>query len=208
MQQLDLPLGYYELPKGKLANVVTCLEMKTRPQSKGKPLPAGFSLRPIDPNDLDAYRALFRKIGEDLMWFSRLIMPHEKLAAILSHSQVESYGLYQGDTAIGILELDFRDMPNCELAFFGLTKEAIGNGLGLALMDIAIEKAWAKPITRFWVHTCHFDHPNALGFYRHSGFEPYSLMIEIHDDPRLAGKLPRHASPHVALIDPNPLTPA
>ena len=208
MQQLDLPLGYYELPKGKLANVVTCLEMKTNPQRKAKSLPAGFSLKPIDPNDIDAYRALFRKVGEDLMWFSRLIMPGEKLAAILGHSQVESYALYKGDTAIGILELDFRDMPNCELAFFGLAKEAIGNGLGRALMDIAIEKAWAKPITRFWVHTCHFDHPAALGFYRRSGFEPYGLMVEFHDDPRLAGHLPRHASPHVALIDPKPLTPA
>lgn len=208
MQQLDLPLGYYELPKGKLANVVTCLEMTTKPRRKGKPLPAGYSLQRVNSDDLDSYRALFRKIGEDLMWFSRLIMPGEKLAAILSHNQVESYALYKGETAIGILELDFRDMPNCELAFFGLAKEAIGNGLGRALMDIAIEKAWDKPINRFWVHTCHFDHPNALGFYRRSGFEPYSLMIEIHDDPRLAGKLPRHASPHVALIDPKPLTPA
>jgi GNAT superfamily N-acetyltransferase len=190
MQQLDLPLGYYELPKGKLANVVTCLEMRTNPQRKAKPLPAGYSLRRVDANDLAGYRALFRKVGEDLMWFSRLIMPDEKLAAI------------HGDTAIGVMELDFKDMPNCELAFFGLAKEAIGNGLGRALMDIAIAKAWAKPVTRFWVHTCHYDHPNALGFYRRSGFEPYSLMIEIHDDPRLAGKLPRHASPHVALLDP------
>jgi hypothetical protein len=33
---------------------------------------------------------IFRKVGEDLMWFSRLIMPDEKLAAILGHPQVES----------------------------------------------------------------------------------------------------------------------
>jgi GNAT superfamily N-acetyltransferase len=202
MQQLDLPLGYYELPKGRLANVVTRLEMKANPGRRARPLPAGYSLQRVDVNDLAAYRALFRKVGEDLMWFSRLIMPDEKLAAILRHPQVESYALCHGSMAVGVLELDFKDMPNCELAFFGLAKEAIGNGLGRALMDIAIEKAWDKPITRFWVHTCHFDHPAALGFYRRSGFEPYSLMIEIHDDPRLAGKLPRHASPHVALIDP------
>jgi GNAT superfamily N-acetyltransferase len=202
MQQLDLPLGYYELPKGRLANVVTCLEMKSNPQRKSDPLPAGYSLQRVDVNDLDTYRALFRKVGEDLMWFSRLIMPDEKLAAILGHPEVESYALYHGDMAIGVLELDFKDMPNCELAFFGLAKEAIGGGIGRTLMNIAIAKAWEKPITRFWVHTCHFDHPNALGFYRRSGFEPYSLMVEIHDDPRLAGKLPRHASPHVALIDP------
>ena len=202
MQQLDLPLGYYELPKGRLANVVTCLEMKANPQREAKALPVGYSLRRFSANDLDSYRAIYRKVGEDLMWFSRLIMPDEKLAAILGHSQVDSYALCHGDTAIGVMELDFKDMPNCELAFFGLAKDAIGSGLGRALMNIAITKAWEKPINRLWVHTCHFDHPNALGFYKRSGFAPYSLMVEIHDDPRLAGNLPRHASPHVALIDP------
>ena len=202
MQKLDLPLGYYELPKGRLANVVTCLEMLARRQVTDTTLPAGYSLRHVDVNDLATYRALFRKVGEDLMWFSRLIMPDEKLAGILAHPQVESYALYHGETAIGVLELDFKDLPDCELAFFGLAKEAIGGGIGRALMNIAIARAWEKPITRFWVHTCHFDHPNALGFYKRSGFKPYGLMVEIHDDPRLTGKLPRHASPHVALIEP------
>ncbi len=200
MQQLDLPNGYYELPTGKLANVVTCLEMEENPQVVAQALPAGYALKRVDAGDLAAYRALFTKVGEDHMWFSRAIMEDEKLAGILAHPQVESYALYQGDTAIGILELDFRDMPNCELAFFGLAKEAIGSGLGRVLMNIAITKAWEKPITRFWVHTCHFDHPKALGFYQRVGFKPYALMVEVHDDPRLSGKLPRHASPHVALI--------
>jgi hypothetical protein len=44
MQQLDLPVGYYELPKGRLANVVTCLEMTSRPQARIFPA-AGYSLR-------------------------------------------------------------------------------------------------------------------------------------------------------------------
>ena len=165
------------------------------------PRRAGYSLRVIDPGDLAGYRRLFRKVGEDLMWFSRLIMPDEKLRSILGHPEVQSFGLYHDTTAIGVLELDFRDMPNCELAFFGLSRDAIGSGLGRALMNLAIEKAWAKPINRFWVHTCHYDHPNALGFYQRSGFKPYALMVEVHDDPRLQGKLPREASPHVALID-------
>ena len=201
MTKLDLPNGYYELPAGKLANVVTCLEMKTNPRLAAKPLPAGYSLRVIDSEDLDGYRKLFRKVGEDLMWFSRLIMPDEKLKSILGHRQVESYALYHDDTSIGVLELDFKDMPNCELAFFGLAKDAIGGGIGRSLMNIAIEKAWSRPINRFWVHTCHYDHPNAIGFYRRSGFTPYALMVEVHDDPRLQGKLPREASPQVALID-------
>ena len=69
MQPLDLPVGYYELPKGRLANVVTCLEMTSRPQSKDASLPAGHSLRPVDVNDLATYRALFRRFRNYLFQF-------------------------------------------------------------------------------------------------------------------------------------------
>jgi GNAT superfamily N-acetyltransferase len=201
MADLNLPNGYYDLPPGKLANVVTCLEMMSNPLAGPQALPAGFSLRRFGPDDLTAFRALFRKVGEDLMWFSRVIMPDEKLAAILGHTDVESYALYQDETPIGILELDFREMPNCELAFFGLVPDAVGSGAGRALMNMAIAKAWAKPINRLWVHTCNFDHPNALRFYQRSGFKPYKLMVELHDDARLHGKMPKSASPNVALIE-------
>ena len=91
MTTLDLPNGYYELPAGKLANVVTCLEMKANPRLAAKPLPPGYSLRVIDANDLDGYRKLFRKVGEDLMWFSRLIMPDEKLKGILKNKDLSEY---------------------------------------------------------------------------------------------------------------------
>ena len=200
MPTLNLPNGYYDLPPGKLANVVTCLEMMTNPLVGPQMLPTGFSLRRLDDQDLESYRALFRKVGQDLMWFSRLIMTDEKLAGILGHTAVESFAFYKDEAAIGILELDFREMPNCELAFFGLIPEAVGSGAGRALMNVAIAKAWAKPINRLWVHTCHFDHPNALRFYQRSGFKPYKLMVEVHDDARQHGKLPETASPHVALI--------
>lgn len=202
MQKLELPNGYYELPKGKLANVVTCLEMTVKPEMPSASLPNGCELRRFGASDLAEFRTLFRAIGEDIMWFSRLIMPDEKLAAILSDPQVESFALMQNGEAMGLLELDFRDAPQAELSFFGLRKEAIGAGLGRALMNEAIRRAWAKPINRFWVHTCHFDHPNALAFYRRSGFTPYALMVEVHDDPRLSGKLPKSASPQVALLEP------
>ena len=174
----------------------------TEPPPPRVSLSADLDLRTFRRPDLEAYRTLFRRVGEYWLWTSRLVMPDEELHAILADPQVEITVLYRGDDPIGLLELDFRQAAECELAFFGLVREAFGQGAGRFLMNAAIAKAWGKPIRRFWVHTCHFDHPNALGFYRRSGFEPYSLMVEIHDDPRLAGKLPRHASPHVALIDP------
>lgn len=201
MPLLDLPNGYYELPRGKLANVVTCLEMFENPLVEVSALPQGLSLVRVDPANIANYREIFSKIGQDIMWFSRAIMPDEELRAILTDPQIESYMLMQGDKQVGILELNFTDMPNCELAFFGLIKDAIGQGVGRALMNQAIAKAWSKPIDRLWVHTCNFDHPNALGFYQRSGFKPFKLMVEVHDDPRQTGHMPRHASPQAALLE-------
>ncbi len=200
-KKLDLPNGYYELPKGKVANVATFLEMLEKPDKPLKSLPTGYCLEKVDATDLAAYRTIFKSIGEDWMWFSRIIMNDEKLSDILSHPGVQSYVLIQDSDPIGLLELDFRDMPNCELAFFGLAKPAIGKGLGRALMDEAIARAWAKPINRLWVHTCTFDSADALPFYIRSGFKACSRMVEIHDDPRLTGNLCRTASPQVPIID-------
>jgi GNAT superfamily N-acetyltransferase len=202
MTKLTLPNGYYELPKGKLVNLVTCLEMNLNPQREPLALPEGYSLQKVDPTNLQAYRETFKAIGQDLMWFSRVIMTDQELQAILSNPEVESYVLYHANRAVGLMELNFRELPNCELAFFGLTSEQIGTGISRVLMSAAITKAWVKPIDRFWVHTCHYDHPNAVRFYKKSGFTPYTHMIEIHDDARITGHLPPEASPQIALIKP------
>jgi GNAT superfamily N-acetyltransferase len=195
--------GYSVLPPGKLANLVTCLEMTEKPAAKPQPSThSALSLQRIAQPDLESYRALFRRVGQDWMWFSRLIMPDERLRRILTDPKVEIYTLNDGPAEIGLLELDFREEGQCELAFFGVVPEAIGQGAGRFLMDQAIALAWARPIRRFWVHTCSFDHPSALAFYRRSGFRPYAYAVEVHDDPRLTGHLPRTAAPHIPLIEP------
>jgi GNAT superfamily N-acetyltransferase len=205
MPQLDLANGYYDLPPGKMANVVTCLEMLAPPSRRLSDWPSHLTLQRFASDDLAGFREVFRKVGSDIMWFSRLNMADEKLNAILADPAVESYKLIEGNEVIGLLELDFREEGQAELSFFGLAPQAIGKGAGRALMDEALRRAWAKPIKRppikrLWVHTCTFDHPAALGFYIRSGFAPYQRMIEIHDDPRLTGKLPRDASPDIPII--------
>ncbi len=106
----------------------------------------------------------------------------------------------RGGEPVGILELDFRDMPSVELAFFGLVPETTGAGIGRWLMDRAIELAFRPGVDRFWLHTCTFDHPAALSFYLRSGFVPYARKIEMFPDPRLNGVLPRDVAPHVPVI--------
>ncbi|MBY6256496.1 GNAT family N-acetyltransferase [Phytobacter diazotrophicus] len=196
----SIALGYSDVPPGHVASVVTCLEMRSKPQQETLPLPEGITLAPLVNVDLIAYRALFRKIGAKWLWFSRLYMADDKLTAILNDPNVEAWVIRDGAEDIGMLELDFSEPGQCELVFLGLVEGTTGKGLGRAVMSRATERAFAKPIERFWVHTCTFDHPSALNFYIRSGFVPYAFQVEVQADPRLTGHLPADAAPHIPLI--------
>jgi GNAT superfamily N-acetyltransferase len=193
--------GYTDIPAGKIANIATCLEMCERPAfSRETPDDGRVLERWTDP-PLAEYRELFRSIGAPYLWFSRLAMPDEQLAAIVRDPNVEIYVIRDGSKRAGLLELDFGIPKECELAFFGLDGPYVGKGLGRWLMNRAIEIAWSHPIERFWVHTCSLDHPGALDFYRRSGFVAFKRQIEVADDPRLTGVLPRDAAPQIPIID-------
>ena len=75
--------GYTELPRGKIANVVTYLERTERPAGP-RPEAQGLSLRWIGKPGTTLYRELYRRIGTDWLWFSRAVMPEEALARLLS----------------------------------------------------------------------------------------------------------------------------
>lgn len=195
--------GHSLVPRGKIANVETRLEMLERPAATA-PHPAGESLllQHWTSPAISDYRMLFRAVGEEWLWTSRLRMADEMLAVILSDPLVEIYRLLDDGREIGLLELDFRQSGECELTFFGLVADAIGKGAGRFMMNRAIELAWSRPIRRFWVHTCTHDSQGALPFYCRSGFTPYAVQVEIVDDPRLSGIVARHIAPHVPLIEP------
>jgi len=197
-----LPEGYSAVPPGHVANVTTFLEMTAPPAHRQRQIYAPeLALKPWRDPDLAAYRTLFKTIGEDWLWYSRLMMADEKLSGILGNPDIGLYRLFRVDKVAGLLELDFHRAGECELSFFGLVPEEIGKGAGRLMMTEAIRLAWAKPIERFWVHTCSFDHPAALSFYRRSGFTPYQTAIEIHPDPRLTGHMPREAAPQIPIIE-------
>jgi GNAT superfamily N-acetyltransferase len=197
--------GYSPVAPGQIATVVTYLEMTRRPPDRpASARRSDLDLKRVDGTSLDAYRACFRRVGEDWLWFSRLVMPDGELRRILDDPQVMALILRRGSRPIGLLEMDFRQAGECELAFFGLAAEAIGKGIGRVLMDRAVALAWAQPIRRFWVHTCGFDHPSAVGFYCRSGFRPYAFAVEVLEDPRLTGLIAHTRAPHVPLIGGDP----
>jgi GNAT superfamily N-acetyltransferase len=193
--------GYTDLPPGKIATIVTYLEMGEPQHLPSIQRPEGWTLQRID-HDRPRYRSLFRAVGEPWLWFSRAVLPDDKLAAILDDPKVEAFALRDGTGDVGLLELDFRADGEVELAFLGLVPGFIGQGAGRFLMNEAIRRAFARPTQRFFVHTCTLDSPSALAFYLRWGFTPYRRAIEVADDPRLHGFLPREAAPHIPLLLP------
>jgi GNAT superfamily N-acetyltransferase len=190
------------VPSGEVATIVTTLEMTARPLPR--PLPdAPLRLVRWERPDANRYRALFRRVGEPWLWFSRLAMAEPDLLAIIHDPAVHIFAAVdRRDVEVGMLELDFREPKTCEIGYFALVPELAGKGLGRWLMAEALARGWAKGIERVWLHTCTLDHPSALDFYRKQGFVAVRRAVETFADPRLAGLLPRTAAPHVPLIEP------
>lgn len=217
--------GYTDVPGGKLANVVTYLEMRkppaqatptmprqphpampSRPSPTMSDFPIGgaerreFAIGRVQQPDLEWYRRLFREIGEPWLWFSRLRMPDSELRAILHDPAVDVFALAYEGRDHGLLEFDRRNFPDIEVAFFGVTSALIGKGAGRALLAYGLALEWEHHPQRIFLHTCTADHPAALPFYRKFGFVAYKRAIEIADDPRLTGEMPPSAAPHIPII--------
>lgn len=194
--------GFHDVPDGKIAAIVTHLEMTTRPPLRAEVPDAPWSLRRLPRPTAEEYLDLYRAVGGDWLWFTRLVMPRERLEADLADAAVEVYRLEGPGEDTGILELDFREPGACELTYFGVTAGLVGGGAARWMMNRAIERAWSAPISRFWVHTCTLDHPGAPAFYMRSGFQPFRRQVEIADDPRLLGLAAPQSAPHVPVIRP------
>lgn len=188
------------VPPGQIATIVTSLQMTTAP--KPRPLPAcPLRLQRWAAPEPGKYRALFRRVGEPWLWFSRLVMDEAELTAILGDPAVEVFAVLDPrGIEVGLLELDFREPATAEIAFLGLVQELAGKGFGRWLMAHALSLAWRKGVRRVWVHTCTLDHPSALGFYRAQGFIPFARSIETFADPRNAGIYSPESAPQIPLL--------
>ena len=192
-------MTYDPLPDNELAAVVTYLEMRSPPEQR-IPLSA-LSLKRVEVPQPEHYRELFRLVGAPWLWFSRLILDDAHLASIIQHPKVELYSvLDENGREAGMVELDFREAGECELAFVGLVPELSGKGHGRWLLAQAISRGWREGVDRVHVHTCSLDHPAALAAYRRAGFTPYKRAIERFPDPRLLGVLPKSCAPQIPLL--------
>ena len=165
----------------------TSLEMTARPTRPSKPPPAlnnPLMLLRAERPTISFYRYLYNTVGAQWLWYERRSLSDDALSAIIHDEQDFIYVLHVGGVPAGFVELDCRDMPNIEIAYFGLMPEFIGRGLGGRLIDWALESAWDRNPDRVWIHTCNLDHPAALPLYQKVGFTPFAQETIVISDPR------------------------
>lgn len=198
---VTVPLdGMVEIPNGTIVAIVTFLESRTRPDVPPDP---AIVLDPIRPAEPDRFRALFRDVGNDWLWTSRLRHSDADLSARIGTPGIATQAIRLDGVDVGVVETDARQDGSVEVVLFGLAPRAVGRGLGKAAFARVVRDAFDMPgVERVWLHTCTLDHPRALGFYRGFGFRAFRRAIEIVPDPRLSGLMPADAAPDHPICAP------
>ena len=204
MTPAPLPNGYYQLPRGKLANAVIWFETRPAPTESQ---PGPYGLETIGPDAAARYLALYRLVGRPWLWTGPPERRDAELPALLARNDVAAFVAVESGRDWGILELAF-DGATAEIVYFGVAPGETGSGRGRWLMGQAFGVAARRGVERLWLHTCSFDDPGAPAFYRAMGFTAYAQGFEIMDDPRLTGDAPAESAPHVPYLPPARNAPA
>ncbi len=125
------------------------------------------------PCPVPLYRRLYKEVGEDWYWHSRLAWSDEKLAAHLARPEISVHELMVGGESAGYFELGRHTDGSVEIEYFGLVPRFMGKGLGGALLTSAVEEAWKLGASKVWLHTCTLDSERALPNYTSRGFVPF-----------------------------------
>jgi GNAT superfamily N-acetyltransferase len=175
-------------PVDRVAVTVTFLRMNVRPAKTPAMFPEGAVLG-AERLDVAAYRAIYNEVGGPWLWWLRRVMPDELLARHLASPTVAISVLRVKDEAAGFFETDSASWPDVNLNYFGLVPRFIGQGLGAALLDAAVESVFAggSPLRGMTVNTCTADHKRALPNYKAAGFVETRRVREVWDIPRRLG---------------------
>jgi GNAT superfamily N-acetyltransferase len=155
--------------------VTTYLEMRSADQLRAKRADDRFKVREQADSDWRFNRDMYLRVGEKWRWIDKRPLSDEDWEDWAK--EVRTFAAYYDDKLAGYYELRRDDEGGVEIAYFGLSPEFIGRGLGGALLTSAIEQAWRSSPTpaRVWVHTCNRDHPQALVNYQARGMVVYKV---------------------------------
>jgi len=140
---------------------------------EGMPPKIECSIDILKPIDFQINKFFYKNIGKKHRWTDRLVWSEADWIKYFSNTKVETYILKVESELAGYFELIFHlDLQEIEIAYFGLLEEYHNKKLGGHLLSFAIKKSFEKEKTkRVWVHTCTFDHKNALTNYLARGMK-------------------------------------
>lgn len=161
-------------------------------------LPADARIERVEEITPEFSRFLYLGVGSQLHWADRLVLSRCQWLDQLRQPGAETHVLYRHGAPQGYIE--FSATPgtagtDVEIFYFGLFPEAIGQGLGGALLTEGVRRAWMlherwdclAPVGRVWLHTCSLDGEQALPNYQARGFTVYdtrSEQTEVRDPSR------------------------
>lgn len=152
---------------------VTFLEMQRPPAHlPAMPMNKKLALLRTKHIPLHYFRYLMDRVGRKWHWVNVLRMSDQELGAYLRAPGRDIRVLHLDGAPVGFFDLHAQLPDQVELAYFGMTADGIGQGLGRWFLGAAMEAAWSYQPRRVTVQTCTLDHPAALPLYQKLGFAP------------------------------------
>jgi GNAT superfamily N-acetyltransferase len=157
-----------------MAVTITYLEMHSpdelRPKSSPDPR---LLIGEVKTPQWQLNRFLYSFVGGPWQWHEKLVWSDEQWRSYVESDRLQTFIAWLDGAIAGYYELRRDDQDGVEIAYFGLTPQFVGRGLGGALLTSALEEAWKATSSRVWVHTCTLDHPAALANYEARGMNVY-----------------------------------
>ncbi len=137
-----------------------------------------YLLQLIDRKDFQLNKFFYKQIGKNHKWIDRLSWTDKHWIKYVSNPSLLTFVLKNKEDIAGYFEIIYhKDKFEAEIAYFGILEEYLGKRLGGYMLSEAIKKSFVKDIKRVWVHTCSFDHKNALKNYLARGMKIYNSEI-------------------------------
>ena len=134
-------------------------------------------LKTISP-DTSYFLYLYKEVGRKYEWTDWLRSEKSKLESFLTDDNVILYSLILRGVPKGFFVLDYRLLPVCDLAYFGLFDDVTGKGLGKFMMNRVFEEVVERgDVKTLTVNTNTLDHKSALPLYQKAGFNIYKTEI-------------------------------